>query len=123
MNRLLIRLIVNAAALWGATRVVKGIHAERSVETLIVVALIFGLINAFIRPILAILTCPLRIATLGLFTLVLNALMLWLTSAVAGWLGVGFRVDGFFPAFWGALVISIISVILSIFIGEGDRRG
>ncbi len=122
MNRLLIRLVINAAALWVAARVVGGIHAERSVETLVVVALLFGLVNAFIRPVLAVLTCPLRIATLGLFTLVLNALMLWLTSVVASWLGVEFRVDGFFPAFWGALVISVVSVMLSLFIGEEGRR-
>lgn len=122
MNRLLIRLVINATALWVATRVVEGIHAERSVETLVVVALIFGLVNALIRPVLAVLTCPLRMVTLGLFTLVLNAFMLWLTSAVAGWLGVEFRVDGFLPAFWGALAISLVSVILSLFIGEEKRR-
>ncbi|MCS7222615.1 MAG: phage holin family protein [Anaerolineae bacterium] len=122
MNRLLIRLVINAAALWVAAQLVEGIHAERSVETLVVVALIFGLVNAFIRPVLAVLTCPLRIMTLGLFTLVLNAFMLWLTSAVASWLGVEFRVEGFFPAFWGALVISFVSVILSLFISEEKRR-
>ncbi len=114
MSRLVIRLVINAAALWVATRVVGGIH---------VVALIFGLVNAFIRPVLAVLTCPLRIVTLGLFTLVLNALMLWLTSAVAGRLGVEFRVDGFLPAFWGALVVSMVSIILSILIGEESGKG
>jgi putative membrane protein len=122
MNRLLIRLIINAAALWVATRVVPGLPAEASLETLLVVALIFGVVNAFIRPVLQLLTCPLQLVTLGLFTLVINALMFWLTSAIAVRLGLEFPVAGFGAAFWGSLVVSIVSVILSLFLREESRE-
>ncbi|MCD6291248.1 MAG: phage holin family protein [Anaerolineae bacterium] len=118
MSQLVIRLIINAIALWVAARVVPGIHADTSVETLSVVAVIFGVVNAFIRPVLKLLTWPLRIITLGLFTFVINALMLWLTSAIAQRLGCEFSVDGFIAALLGSLVISAVSVVLSIFLRE-----
>lgn len=88
---------------------------------LLAVALVFGVLNAFVRPILKLLTLPLLILTLGLFTLVINALMLLLTSWVSGVLDLGFHVTGFWPAFWGALVVSIVSLILSIFVQEQER--
>jgi putative membrane protein len=81
--------------------------------TLGIVALIFGVINAVIRPIVILLSLPLEILTLGLFTFVINALMLLLTSGIAHRLHLGFRVDGFWPAFVGALVISVVSFLLS----------
>ncbi|HEY65619.1 MAG TPA: phage holin family protein [Caldilineae bacterium] len=124
MNRLVIRLVINAAALWAATRIVPGIHADTSVETLVAVALIFGLVNTFLRPILKLLTCPLRMITLGLFTWVINALMLWLTSAIAGRLGLEFTVEGFMPALLGSLVVSAVSIVLAIFLRDrnGDKK-
>ncbi|NOZ29898.1 MAG: phage holin family protein [Chloroflexi bacterium] len=118
MNRLIIRLVINAAALWAATRLVPGIHADTSVETLVIVALIFGIVNALIRPVLKVLTCPLRMATLGVFTLVINALMLWLTSAIANRMGLEFSVDGFLSAFLGSLVVSAVSIVLTLFLRE-----
>ncbi|MDQ2978378.1 MAG: phage holin family protein, partial [Acidobacteriota bacterium] len=77
-----------------------------------------------VRPLLTMLTCPLLILTLGLFTFVINALILWLTSAAAARFGLGFHVAGFWSAFWGALVVSLVSVLLSVFVSEPDpRRG
>ncbi len=119
----LIRLLINAAGLWVATQIVSGISigSENYLATLFVVALIFGLVNAVIKPILAALTCPLYILTLGLFTFVVNALMLLLTSAIVRLIGLDFRVDGFWAALLGAIVISLVSFILSMFINE-ERR-
>jgi putative membrane protein len=119
----LLRLIVNAAALWVATHVVPGVSYRGSLGAFLVVALIFGIINATLRPLTKLLTCPLILLTLGLFALIVNGLMLWLTSSVAEALGIGFRVAGFWPAFWGALVVSIVSTLLSLSVGDAsDRR-
>lgn len=112
----LIRLLINTVALWAATKVVSGITFTGSPAALLLVALVFGILNAIIRPVLKLLTCPLLILTLGLFTLLLNAFMLWLTSAVSGGLQLGFHVSGFGAAFWGALVISIINIMLSLLV-------
>ncbi len=117
----LLRLLINAVALWVAATIVPNISYEGSLVSLLLVALVFGVLNALIRPLLALLTCPLQILTLGLFTLVLNAVMLLLTSAVAGALGLSFHVEGFVAAFLGALVISIVSIILSLVIHEPRR--
>ena len=119
MRHLLLRWIINAVALAVAATIVSGIHVDGGWLVLALVALIFGLVNALIRPVVALLTCPLIILTLGLFTLVINAAMLLLASWIAGLLGIGFMVDGFWPAFWGGLVISIVSIILSMLVHEG----
>lgn len=117
--RFIIRTLINAVALWVAATFVNGISYDRSsLVGLLLVALVFGVLNALIRPILALVTCPLQILTLGLFTLVLNAIMLLLTSAVAGALGLAFHVDGFIAAFVGAIVVSIVSIVLSLVIRE-----
>ena len=119
--RFLIRLLTNAAALWVATRIVPGIQYDGSWGPLFAVALVFGVLNAFVRPVLKLLTLPLLILTLGLFTLVINALMLLLTAWVSGLLDLGFHVTGFGAAFWGALVVSIVSLALSLFVAEQRR--
>ena len=119
--RFLIRLLVNAAALWVATRLVTGVTYTGAVMPLIGVALVFGVVNAIIRPILKLFTFPLLILTLGLFTFVLNGLMLWLTSSVSSQLGLGFHVSGFWPAFWGALVVSFVSAVLGAIVRERDE--
>ncbi len=116
--RFLLRLLINAAALWAATRIVPGVTHDGTALALFAVALVFGLLNALLRPLLAFLSCPLLILTLGLFTLVINAFILWLTSAVSGSLGIGFHVAGFWAAFLGALVVSIVSILLSIFVRD-----
>ena len=91
----LLRLLVNAAALWVATQLVSGITYTGDGVALFGVALVFGVLNVVIRPILFFLSIPFLILTLGLFTFVLNAVMLMLTSAASDTLGLGFRVDGF----------------------------
>jgi putative membrane protein len=119
--RFLIRLLVNAAALWVATRIVSGVSFSGEPVYLLIVALVFGLLNALVRPVLKLLTCPLLILTLGLFTFVINAVILWMTSALSGKLRLGFHVAGFWPAFWGALVITIVSILLSLLIPDPER--
>jgi putative membrane protein len=119
MMWLIVRLLMNAAALWVAIRFVPGISFDGDWRLLLLVALVFGVLNASVRPILTLLSLPLLILTLGLFTFVLNALMLWLTGAVSDALGLGFHVAGFWPAFLGALVVSLVSLLLSTFISSG----
>jgi putative membrane protein len=114
---ILLSLLINAAALWVATRLVDGISFTGDVPTLLGVALVFGILNVVLRPILKLLTFPFFIITLGLFTFVLNAVMLLITSAASEALGLGFQVNGFVPAFIGALVVSLVSFALSLFIG------
>ena len=110
----LVRLLVNAAALWVATALVPGVAYTGGTLPFLAVALVFGVVNATLRPIAKILTFPIIIVTLGIFALVINGLMLWLTSSLSEALGLGFHVRGFWPAFWGALVVSIVSTILSM---------
>jgi putative membrane protein len=113
-----VRLLVNAAALWVATRLVPGVEYTGGWIPFFGVALVFGVVNAFIGRLTKLITLPLIVLTLGLFLLVVNGLMLWLTSAVSGALGLGFRVHGFGSAFWGALVVSIVSAALGFFVGD-----
>ena len=115
------RLLVNAAALWVATRIVPGVTYSGGWLPFLGVAVVFGVINAFIRPVAKILTFPLIILTLGIFALVVNGLMLWLTSSLAETLGIGFHVSGFWPAFWGALVVSLVSTILSMLVIDSRK--
>ena len=119
---ILVSLLINAAALWAATEMVDGISFTGTVPTLLGVALVFGVLNVVVRPILKLLTFPFLILTLGLFIFVLNAVMLLLTSAASNALGLGFHVEGFVPALIGALVVSIISYGLSLFVGVGDDK-
>src|SRR5436309_3092860 len=94
----LIRWLVNAAALWVATRIVSGVTYTGGWAPFLGVALLFGFVNAFIRPIAKFLTFPLILVTLGIFSFVVNGLMLWLTSALSGALDLGFHVSGFWAA-------------------------
>ncbi len=109
---LVVRFVVNVAALWFSQWIINGFGID-SAGALVFGAVIFGLVNAFIRPIVAIVSCPLTILTLGLFTLIINTLMLALTAWIAGLFDLDFHVDGFIAAFLGALVISIVSTVLS----------
>ena len=118
----LVRLLVNAAALWVATRIVPGVTFNGDWLPFLGVAIVFGVVNAFIRPVAKVLTFPIILVTLGIFLLVINGLMLWLTSSLSTALGLGFRVEGFWAAFWGALVVTIVSAILSIFVRDRPRR-
>jgi putative membrane protein len=115
------RLVINAAALWVATEIVPGISFTGDWWLLFAVALVFGVLNVAVRPILLILTFPFLLVTLGLFLLVLNGAMLWLTGVVSDALGLGFHVASFTSAFLGALVISIVSFLLSLFVASEQR--
>lgn len=123
MRQLLIRLIINAIALFVATQAnIPGLRFDGDWKTIVVVAFIFGLVNALVRPILTFLTCPLIALTLGLFTFVINALMLALTGWIAQQLNLGFTVDGFAAAFIGALIITIVSFALTLLIRDERER-
>ncbi len=121
-QNLLLRWLINGVALYVAAELVPGIHADGGWQVLAVMAIIFGLVNALIRPVLKFLTCPLIMLTLGLFTLVINALMLMLASWLGRQLGLGFYVAGFWPAaVLGALVISVVSFVLTMLLVDEDE--
>jgi putative membrane protein len=124
--RFLLRVAVSAAALAVAAAVLPGIQlttgsTTSKVLTLIAVALIFGVINAVLKPIIKTIGCLFYILTLGLVALVVNALLLWLVSVVAGWLSLPFHITGFVPAFLGALIISVVTWLLSVLIPDGKK--
>jgi putative membrane protein len=119
--RLLLRWITAAVGVGLAAFLVPGIHADGEILTLLGVALILGLVNALVRPLLVWLSCGVIALTLGLFIFVINALMLMLTAWIAGGLGLAFHVDGFIPALLGSLVISVLSIVASLVLP--DRRG
>ncbi len=120
--KLLIRWIIVGFSLFVAAWLIPGIRVEGNAWlAYMVMAIILGLVNAVVRPILKLLTCPLIILTLGLFILVVNAVTLWLASAIAvGWFHVGFYVDNFWSAFLGALIVSIVSIILTALIRKNE---
>src|SRR5262245_36554317 len=119
----LLRLLVNAAALYAAVRLVDGVTFTGDWLTLLAVALVFGVVNAIVKPVTKLLTFPLIILSLGVFLLVINGLMLVLTSTVSHWFGLGFTVRGFSAAFWGALVVSIVNALAWMLIRDERRRG
>ena len=130
MGGLLIRLVATAAALFVAIALVPGVDLvgtegrtisdPRALLDLLVVAAIFGVVNAMVKPILKLTTCLINMVTLGLFTFVINAFLLWLTSYIAGRLNLGFVVTGPVPALIGAIIVSVVSLVLSIFTRDGD---
>lgn len=116
--RHLLSVVVNAVAIWVATLLLPGMHisteqgTERTVVTYLVIGAIFGVVNAIVRPIVTFVSLPLYIITLGLFSFVVNAAMLWLTSRLAGAFGLAFHLDSFFwTAVLGAIVVSIVSAL------------
>jgi putative membrane protein len=118
MRRLLVRWLVTTVAIFAAVKLMPGVHFAGPVWKLGLVAIIFGLVNSLVRPLLKLLTCPLIILTLGLFILIINAAMLMLTSVLSEAFGLHFRVANFWSAFWGALLISIVSFLLNLLLGE-----
>lgn len=115
--KLIIRLLINAAALWAAAQIVNGITLQGSFFAILIVALIFGLVNALVRPLLTLFSLPFIVITLGLFVFVINALMLMLTGAISGAL----TVDGFGSALLGSFIISFVSWLLGIFLKDDDK--
>ena len=119
----LIRLLITAVALWIATLIVPGINVSgRSAVvnglTLLAVAVIFGVINAVLKPIIRVVGCAFYLLTLGLFALVVNALLFLLTSWVADQLNLPFRVESFWAAFWGAIVVAVAGWLISILVPD-----
>ena len=115
---MLMRFLFSAAALAFATWLIPGIsmtskEPQNSLLGILAVAIIFGIVNSLVKPLFAVATAPLLLLSLGVFLLVINALMLWLTSWVAVQLHLGWHVDGFWSAFWGALIVSVVSFILN----------
>lgn len=113
MQHLLLRLSINALSLAAAIELINGITFAGQWWKILIVAAVFGLVNALIKPVVQLFSIPLIIVTLGLFTLVINATMLAITAALSEPFHLGLRINGFWPAFWGALVISIVSMLLS----------
>jgi len=128
MQRLILRWAINAVALYVAigTQWIKGIETQdNSIWAILGLAVVFSLVNALVRPLLKFVTCPVIVLTLGLFTLVINAVLFWLT----GWLGqlfnIGFTVDGWLPALLGGLVVGLVSMVLTVILRDelkSDRK-
>jgi putative membrane protein len=123
--KFLVRVVVNALALAAATWLLAGIRLTdpdpaRQALTLVLVAAVFGVVNAVVRPVVKLLSLPLIILTLGLMVLVVNALMLLLTGWLSEQLGLGFSVDGFWTAVLGALVVTVATWVLELVL-PGDR--
>jgi putative membrane protein len=129
MISLILRLIINAVGLWLAVRLVSGIEytdpygttdTTGMVITLVVLAIIFTIVNALVKPLVKLFSLPLVILTLGLFTLVINALMLLLTAWLSGFTDYGLTIDGFWAAFWGGLIIALVNFVLGLVVPDRD---
>ena len=125
--RLLVKLVITAVALWVSTLIIPGIALSAStttskITTLIVVAVIFGIVNAVLKPIAKALGCLAYAITLGLIAIVVNGLLFWLTSYIAGKLNVPFHITGFWPAVFGALLVGLVSWLLSLVLEPDDHR-
>jgi putative membrane protein len=120
MMKLLLRWIITSLSLFVAAWIVPGIRVDGNAWTIFAgMAIILGLVNAIVRPLLKLLSCPLIILTLGVFVLVVNGISLWLASAIAvDWFHVGFHVDGFWAAFFGAVIVSIVTVVLTALVKD-----
>jgi putative membrane protein len=114
VRSLLLHWVLNAAALWVAAALVPGLDFAGGPFRLLLVAAVFGIVNSTLRPLLAILTCPLIVLTLGLFTLVINGLMVLVTGWLSESWNLGFAVSGFWAAFFGGLVVGLVSMMLSL---------
>ncbi len=125
--RWILRLLANAAALAVATWLLSGItlnagSSDRSALVMLAVALIFGIVNAIVKPIFTLVTAPVVLITLGLFLLVINALMLMLTSWISGQFGLGWHVEGFWTAVLGAVIVSVVSWLLNTFLHDKRKE-
>jgi putative membrane protein len=125
--KFVLRVLITAVALAVATWLVSGIELRAGstaskIGTLVVVALIFGIVNAVLKPIVKTIGCFLYVLTLGLIGLVVNGLLLWLSSWVAGKLSLPFHITGFWPAFWGAIVVGIVGWLLNLVLDDRVER-
>ena len=126
MNKFIIRWVINAIALYAAVLLVPGIQVRTNLSeqwmAIVLLALVFGLLNALVRPLLLLLTCPLIILTLGLGTLLINTLLFYLTGWVGSQFGWGLSISGFWAAFFGALVVSVVSIFLNLILKDDSGR-
>ena len=113
MAYLILRIMINALSIVAAVKLMDGITFSGEWWKMIIIGAIFGLINSLIKPVVMFFTFPFIIFTLGLFTLIINTLMLLLTASLSSSLNLGLQINGFWPAFWGALIVSIVSMLLS----------
>lgn len=126
MTRFFLRWLINAVALYAAVALLNE-HGIRLIEgttwlSFIWLALIFGLLNAFLRPLLLLLTCLFNVLTLGLFTLVINTFLFWLTGVIGATFHIGFLVDDIWAAFLGALIVSIVSMVLTLALKDDKKK-
>ena len=126
MNKFIIRWVINAIALYAAVVIVPGIQVRTTLSeqwmAIVLLALVFGLLNALLRPLLLLLTCPLIVLTLGLGTLLINTLLFYLTGWIGTQFGWGLSISGFWSAFFGALVVSIVSIFLNLLVKDDKAR-
>lgn len=122
MTRFILRWAINAVAIFLAIRFVPGITLQSGVLSVIWLALIFGLVNALLRPLISLLTCPLIVLTLGLFTLLINTFLFWLTGQIGHLFGIGLTMNGFWPAFLGGVVVTVVSVVLTLILKDDMRH-
>ncbi len=120
MTKFILRWAINTIAFYLAVILMqgRGIELESSWFSIIWLALIFGLVNALLRPLLKLLTCPLIVLSLGLFALVINTFLFWLTSEIGQLVGIRLTVEGFWPAFLGALIVSVVSLVMSLILKD-----
>lgn len=120
MTKFILRLLINAIALYLAVLIVPGLDLQSNMLSLVWLALIFGVVNALFRPLLQFLTCPLIILTLGLFTLVINTFLFWLTSVVGQWFDIALLISDpvWWNAFLGGLIVSVVSVIMTMILKD-----
>jgi len=122
MTKFVLRWAINVVGIYLAVLIVPGIDFTGDWTGFLWLALIMGLLNALLRPLLKLLTCPLIVLTLGLFTLVINTVIFWLTSNIGQSLGLGLTVDGFWSAFLGGLIVSVVSIVLTMILKD-EMRG
>ncbi|MGB9716559.1 MAG: phage holin family protein [Thermodesulfovibrionales bacterium] len=122
MSYLILRIIINAISITVAVKLINGITFTGKWWKMVIIGAIFGVVNSFIRPIVKFFTFPFIILTLGLFTFIINALMLLLTEKLSESFNLGLQIHGFWPAFWGALIVSIVSTILSWLTGVTEIK-
>jgi len=123
MTKFFLRWVINVIGIYLAVLIIPGIDFAGNWTGFLWLALIMGLLNALVRPLLTLLTCPLIVLTLGLFTLLINTLIFWLTSTIGKTVGLGLSVDGFWSAFLGGLVVTAVSVILTLILKDELRGG
>ena len=122
MTNFILRWVINAVAIFLAIKFVPGITLRSGLVSVLWLALIFGLVNALLRPLLKLLTCPLIIATLGLFTLLINTFLFWLTGQIGRLFSIDITIAGFWPALLGGLVVSVVSIALTLILKD-ELRG